>query len=35
LQQNAGTGYDEHHIVEQWSKKDGIPRSLIERLLTE
>jgi hypothetical protein len=30
LQQNAGTGYDEHHIVEQWSKKDGIPQSLID-----
>ena len=30
LQQNAGTGYDEHHIVEQWSEKDGIPRSLID-----
>jgi len=30
LQQNAGTGYDEHHIVEQWSEKDGIPRSSID-----
>ena len=30
LQQNAGTGYDEHHIVEQWSEDDGIPRNLID-----
>lgn len=30
LQQNAGTGYDEHHIVERWFEKDGIPRSLID-----
>jgi hypothetical protein len=30
LQQNRGTGYDKHHIVEQWSEKDGIPRRLID-----
>lgn len=30
LQQNTGTGYDEHHVVEQSSEKDGIPRSLID-----
>ncbi|MFZ1920871.1 MAG: hypothetical protein WAU57_04480 [Xanthobacteraceae bacterium] len=30
LQQNAGTGYDEHHVVEQWSENDGVPRSLID-----
>jgi hypothetical protein len=29
LQQNAGTGYDKHHVVEQWSAKDGIPPSMI------
>jgi hypothetical protein len=30
LQQNRGPGYDEHHVVEQWSENDGIPRSLID-----
>lgn len=30
LQQNWGPGYDQHHIVEQWSEKDGIPRSKID-----
>lgn len=30
LQQNRGTGYDQHHIVEQWSEKDGITRSMID-----
>ncbi|MGO9396301.1 MAG: hypothetical protein ACLP19_00475 [Xanthobacteraceae bacterium] len=30
LQQNAKPGYDEHHIVEQWSKKDGVPRAMID-----
>jgi len=29
LQQNTGTGYDVHHVVERWSEKDGIPRSMI------
>jgi len=29
LQQNAGTGYDVHHVVEQWSANDGIPPSMI------
>ncbi len=30
LQLNAGSGYDRHHVVEQWSEKDGVPRSLID-----
>jgi hypothetical protein len=30
LQQNQGPGYDEHHVVEQGSEKDGIPRSMID-----
>jgi hypothetical protein len=30
LQKNRGTGYDEHHIVEQWSEDDGIPREKID-----
>jgi hypothetical protein len=30
LQQNRGTGYDEHHIVERWSAKDGISTDQIE-----
>ncbi|HEY1983329.1 MAG TPA: hypothetical protein VGH13_24875 [Xanthobacteraceae bacterium] len=30
LQQNQGTGYDNHHVVEQWSRKDGIPDTLID-----
>ena len=29
LQQNAGTGYDLHHVVEQSSAKDGVPPSMI------
>ncbi len=29
LQQNRGPGYDEHHVVERWSEKDGIPPSMI------
>jgi hypothetical protein len=30
LQHNIGRGYDEHHIVERWSRKDGIPEEWIE-----
>ena len=30
LQQNQGTGYDNHHVVEQWSRRDGIPDALID-----
>jgi hypothetical protein len=30
LRQNIGRGYDEHHIVERWSRKDGIPEDWIE-----
>lgn len=30
LQLNAGAGYDSHHIVEQWSENDSIPRSMID-----
>jgi hypothetical protein len=30
LRQNGKPGYDDHHIVERWSKKDGIPESQIE-----
>jgi hypothetical protein len=30
LQQNIGSGYDGHHIVEQWSKDDGIPEEAID-----
>ncbi len=30
LQQNREPGYDKHHVVERWSKNDGIPQSLIE-----
>jgi hypothetical protein len=30
LRQNEKPGYDDHHIVERWSKKDGIPESQIE-----
>jgi hypothetical protein len=30
LQQNRGPGYDQHHVVEQWSEKDNIPRSMID-----
>lgn len=30
LKQNSGPGYDLHHIVEQWSEKDGIPRGKID-----
>jgi len=30
LRQNTKPGYDEHHIVERWSKKDGIPETWIE-----
>jgi hypothetical protein len=30
LQHNIGRGYDGHHIVERWSKKDGIPEEWIE-----
>jgi len=29
LQQNVGTGYDIHHVVERWSANDGIPPSMI------
>ncbi len=29
LQQNAGTGYDIHHVVQRESEKDGVPRSMI------
>jgi len=29
LQQNRGTGYDRHHVVERWSENDGIPRDMI------
>jgi hypothetical protein len=29
LQQNAGTGYDVHHVVERWSENDGIPPGMI------
>jgi hypothetical protein len=30
LQHNIGRGYDGHHIVERWSKSDGIPEEWIE-----
>jgi hypothetical protein len=30
LRQNTKPGYDEHHIVERWSKRDGIPEEWIE-----
>jgi hypothetical protein len=30
LRQNSGPGYDRHHIVEQWSGKDGISRTEID-----
>jgi hypothetical protein len=30
LRQNEKPGYDDHHIVERWSKNDGIPESKIE-----
>ncbi len=30
LRKNKGPGYDQHHIVEQWSEKDGMPRSKID-----
>jgi hypothetical protein len=30
LRQNIGPGYDKHHNVEQWSRKDGIPEEWIE-----
>jgi hypothetical protein len=30
LQHNVGRGYDGHHIVERWSKNDGIPEEWIE-----
>jgi hypothetical protein len=30
LRQNIKPGYDEHHIVERWSRKDGIPEEWIE-----
>jgi hypothetical protein len=30
LRQNEKPGYDDHHVVERWSKKDGIPESKIE-----
>lgn len=30
LRKNKGPGYDQHHIVEQWSENDGIPRSKID-----
>jgi hypothetical protein len=30
LQRNIGTGYDGHHIVERWGRKDGIPQEKIE-----
>lgn len=29
LQQNAGTGYDIHHVVQRESEKEGIPASMI------
>lgn len=29
LQQNRGTGYDRHHVVERWSEDDGISRDMI------
>jgi hypothetical protein len=34
LRQNVKPGYDEHHIVEQWSKDDGIPEEAIVRPTT-
>jgi hypothetical protein len=30
LRKNEKPGYDDHHIVERWSKKDGVPESRIE-----
>ena len=30
LRKNEKPGYDDHHIVEPWSKKDGVPESKIE-----
>jgi hypothetical protein len=30
LRKNEKPGYDDHHIVERWSKKDGVPESKIE-----
>jgi hypothetical protein len=30
LRQNEKPGYDDHHIVERWSEKDGVPKSRIE-----
>ena len=30
LRQSIGPGYDKHHIVEQWSRKDGIPEGWIK-----
>src|SRR5215831_1014867 len=30
LRNNIGPGYDEHHIVERWSRKDSIPEAWIE-----
>jgi hypothetical protein len=30
LRKNEKPGYDDHHIVERWSAKDGVPESKIE-----
>jgi hypothetical protein len=30
LRHNIGPGYDEHHIVERWSRRNGIPEEWIE-----
>jgi hypothetical protein len=30
LQQNQGPGYDNHHVVEQWSRNDGISDEVID-----
>jgi hypothetical protein len=30
LRKNEKPGYDDHHVVERWSKNDGIPESKIE-----
>ena len=29
LRNNIGRGYDEHHIVERWSRNDGVPEAQI------
>ena len=30
LKENTKPGYDDHHIVEQWAERDGMPRAKIQ-----